>query len=196
MPLDKSGILNEVALRVQEARRLLNNDASFNFNRIMELSAEILKGIQSGKRLAFVGNGGSAAEAMHLAAEFTGKCVIDHRPLPVMCLNESQSALTAIANDYGIEHMFSRQVDAHLREGDFLIALSTSGKSKNILNALDLGVSRGVRSILWMGDFDFHIPGVETWKVPSKQTPRIQEIHLLWGHILSEIIEILLFQVD
>ena len=136
-----------------------------------------------------MGNGGSAAEAMHLAAEFTGKCVIDHTPFPVMCLNESQSALTAIANDYGVEHMFSRQVEAHLREGDFLIALSTSGRSRNIINALEIAISNGVNSIIWMGDYDFDVFGIDAWKVPSTQTPRIQEIHLAWGHILCEVLE-------
>jgi D-sedoheptulose 7-phosphate isomerase len=188
-PLD---LQNEVSLRVQAAQTLFVAQDSFNPQRISQLATDIFEAITDGKRVAFVGNGGSAAEAMHLAAEFTGKCVIDHAPLPVMCLNESQSALTAIANDYGVEHMFSRQVEAHLREGDFLIALSTSGRSKNILNALTVAQQRRAHAIIWMGDYDFNLDGVETWKVPSKQTPRIQEIHLAWGHILSEIIEVII----
>jgi D-sedoheptulose 7-phosphate isomerase len=183
---------NEVASRVSAARELFADDKSFNFSRIANLARDISDSFTHGRRVAFVGNGGSAAEAMHLAAEFTGKCVIDHAPLPVMCLNESQSALTAIANDYGIEYMFSRQVEAHLREGDYLIALSTSGRSKNIINALEVAAGKGVKSIIWMGDYDFNVKGVDAWKVPSKQTPRIQEVHLAWGHILSEVIETLI----
>ena len=192
MTNDSLEFQNEVSLRVQAAQSLFVAQNSFNPERISQLAIDIFEAINEGKRVAFVGNGGSAAEAMHLAAEFTGKCVIDHAPLPVMCLNESQSALTAIANDYGVEHMFSRQVEAHLREGDFLIALSTSGRSKNILNALTVAQERKVHAIIWMGDFDFYFEGVDTWKVPSKQTPRIQEIHLAWGHILSEIIEVII----
>jgi D-sedoheptulose 7-phosphate isomerase len=180
----------EVASRVSAARELFADDNSFDFSRIANLARDISNAFYHGNRVAFVGNGGSAAEAMHLAAEFTGKCVIDHAPLPVMCLNESQSALTAIANDYGIEYMFSRQVEAHLREGDYLIALSTSGRSKNIINALEIAVGLGVQSIIWMGDYDFDVKGVDAWKVPSKQTPRIQEVHLAWGHILSEVVEL------
>jgi D-sedoheptulose 7-phosphate isomerase len=166
------------------------NEASLNVARIEELAKLIHTTFESGRKVAFVGNGGSAAEAMHLAAEFTGKCVIDHKPLPAICLNESQSALTAIGNDYGIEFMFSRQVEAHLIAGDLLIALSTSGKSKNILNAIKSAGELGVQSILWMGDFDFDIEGVDVWKVPSTSTPRIQEIHLFLGHLLCEIVEI------
>jgi D-sedoheptulose 7-phosphate isomerase len=184
-------LLTEVASRVSATRELFKDEKSFDFSRIANLAQEISDSFTQGKRVAFVGNGGSAAEAMHLAAEFTGKCVIDHPPLPVMCLNESQSALTAIANDYGVEHMFSRQVEAHLREGDYLIALSTSGRSKNIVNALEIAAGLGAKSIIWMGDFDFDVKGVDAWKVPSKQTPRIQEVHLAWGHILAEIIEVL-----
>ena len=186
----KIDLPKEVALRVTAARELFADDTSFDFSRIANLARDISYAFNHGKRVAFVGNGGSAAEAMHLAAEFTGKCVIDHAPLPVMCLNESQSALTAIANDYGIEYMFSRQVEAHLREGDYLIALSTSGRSKNIINALEIAAGLGVKSVIWMGDYDFDVKGVDVWKVPSKQTPRIQEVHLAWGHILSEVIEL------
>jgi len=188
----RDGLIVQVESRISAARNLYLSEESFNSKRMAHLAEGICIAISNQKRLAFVGNGGSAAEAMHLAAEFTGKCVIDHPPLPVMCLNESQSALTAIANDYGVEHIFSRQVQAHLREGDYLIALSTSGKSRNIVNALDVANEIGVNTVLWMGDFEFQNESTVVWKVPSKQTPRIQEIHLTWGHILSEVIETLI----
>jgi D-sedoheptulose 7-phosphate isomerase len=175
--------------RIDDARSVLLNNASFDATRIELLAKSIHMTFESGRKIAFVGNGGSAAEAMHLAAEFTGKCVIDHKPLPAICLNESQSALTAIGNDYGIEFMFSRQVKAHLIAGDLLVALSTSGKSKNILNAITSARELGVQSILWMGDFDVEIEGVDVWKVPSTSTPRIQEIHLIWGHLVAEAVE-------
>ena len=175
--------------RIEDVRSVFFNETSLDAIRIEHLARVIHETFKSGHKIAFIGNGGSAAEAMHLAAEFTGKCVIDHMPLPALCLNESPSALTAIANDYGVESMFSRQVQAHLLASDLLIALSTSGKSKNILNALKSAKEIGVHTILWMGNFDIDLDGVDIWKVPSTSTPRIQEMHLVWGHIIAEAVE-------
>jgi len=175
--------------RIIEMRSLFSNENSLQVAQILGLAKQFHAVFQSGNKIAFVGNGGSAAEAMHLAAEFTGKCVVEHKPLPALCLNESQSALTAIANDYGIEFMFSRQVEAHLRRGDILIAMSTSGKSMNVLNAVHTAQEMGVQTYLWMGNFELELIGVEIWKVPSTSTPRIQEIHLAWGHLIAECVE-------
>jgi D-sedoheptulose 7-phosphate isomerase len=183
------GISNLIHERVAAIREMHLHESSYEVERLEVLASKILGVFQSGGKIAFVGNGGSAAEAMHLAAEFTGKCVIQHKPLPALCLNESQSALTAIANDFGSEFMFSRQVEAHLVQGDLLIALSTSGKSSNILRALDSAIQKRVSPILWMGNFDVELDDIDVWKVPSTSTPRIQEIHLAWGHILAEAIE-------
>ena len=183
---------NFIQDRIDEARSLFSDENSLQSEKLLDLAKRIYTVFESGHKIAFVGNGGSAAEAMHLAAEFTGKCVVEHKPLPALCLNESQSALTAIANDYGIDFMFSRQVEAHLQSGDLLIALSTSGKSKNVLNAVHAAKEIGVYAYLWMGDFDLGLIDVNIWKVPSKSTPRIQEVHLTWGHIIAEAVETLL----
>lgn len=180
----------EVLKRVNDAQTFFSNPQSFPVQQIAELAGQVVLAFKSGSKIAFVGNGGSAAEAMHLAAEFTGKCVAAHAPLPALCLNESQSALTAIANDYGVDQMFARQVEAHLTKGDILIALSTSGKSPNIINALVKAVQRGVECYLWAGNTDVEIDGVKIWKVPTNSTPRVQEVHLAWGHILAEVVEI------
>jgi D-sedoheptulose 7-phosphate isomerase len=180
----------DVHRRIEAIRLITANPQSLNEKLILGLANQMLKTLLQGNKIAFVGNGGSAAEAMHLAAEFTGKCVIDHRPLAAICLNESQSAITAIANDYGVEHIFSRQVEALLRKDDLLIGLSTSGKSRNIINALEKASDMGVQCNLWMGDFEFSTnKKISVWNVPSKSTPRIQEIHLMWGHILAELVE-------
>ena len=180
---------NEVLKRVLDLQGLVSKPQSFPIEQITLLAERTLLAFKRGNKIAFVGNGGSAAEAMHLAAEFTGKCVIPHPPMPALCLNESQSALTAIANDFGVDYMFSRQVEAHLGKGDILIALSTSGKSPNIVNALLKAVERGVDSYLWAGNSADEIAEVKVWKVPSNSTPRVQEIHLVWGHILAEVVE-------
>ena len=176
--------------RIGEVQSLIMNGESFDIERLNSFAIKIQNKLNNGNKIAFVGNGGSAAEAMHLAAEFTGKCVINHRPLAAICLNESQSALTAIANDFGVEEIFSRQVQAHMREGDLLIALSTSGKSKNIAFAIKAALEMKVDVVLWMGDFEEKFSGVDVWKVSSKSTPRIQEIHLMWGHIIAEVVEL------
>ncbi len=181
---------DQVVGRIVAIKELSANELTFNSEKIEALAVKILEVFTSGSRIAFVGNGGSAAEAMHLAAEFTGRCVVNHEPLPALCLNESQSALTAIANDFGVEEMFSRQVQAHLRQGDLLIALTTSGKSENIRRAVKSAKEKNVDVVVWMGNFDHDFTDIEVWRVPSTSTPRIQEIHLMWGHILAEIVEV------
>jgi D-sedoheptulose 7-phosphate isomerase len=98
--------------------------------------------------------------------------------------------MTAIANDYGFENIFSRQVEAELSSGDLMIALSTSGKSTNILRALETANKKNVKTYLWTGQNEIKIEGVEIMKAPSNETPRIQEIHLIWGHIVAETVEL------
>jgi D-sedoheptulose 7-phosphate isomerase len=174
--------------KVKEFRTILEDPAAIPQEKISLLVQRTILAFENGSKLAFVGNGGSAAEAMHIAAEFTGHCMIDHKPLPVLCLNESQSAITAIANDYGVDFIFSRLVEAHLNKNDILVCLSTSGKSPNIIRAMDVAKERGVEVFLWTGEnCDLQDTGI--WKVPSKITPRIQEFHLLWGHLFAEILE-------
>lgn len=180
----------QVISRIDAIRELSANESTFDAEKIEALTAKILRVFTSSSRIAFVGNGGSAAEAMHLAAEFTGRCVVNHRPLPAICLNESQSALTAIANDFGVDEMFSRQVQAHMRHGDLLIALTTSGKSENIRRAVQSAKEKNIDVVVWMGSFDHDFTDVEVWQVPSTSTPRIQEVHLMWGHILAELVEV------
>ena len=184
-----TNIHDSIDKKAAEVKSVLENLNSFPTKELAGIVEKFFLTFSSGNRIAFIGNGGSAAESIHLAAEFSGKCIVDHKPLPVMSLNESQSSITAIGNDYGFDHIFSRQVQAHLRKGDLLIALSTSGQSKNILEALDMATKMNVEAMLWMGDFEVSIPKVQIFKVPSKSTPRIQEVHLAWGHIIAEIIE-------
>jgi D-sedoheptulose 7-phosphate isomerase len=179
--------------KLQDINNLLLNDKTFSMDKIITLAKDFISNFSAGKKVMIFGNGGSAAEAIHFAAEFTGKCIIDHKPLPVMCLNESQSALTAIANDYGVEDMFSRQVEAFAGDGDIVIGMSTSGKSKNVLRALNLASLKNCRSLLWTGNSVIENKGeIEIWSVPSNVTPRIQEVHLIWVHLVAETVEVLL----
>ena len=182
--------LNDIRNRISNIRDLVNTISAFDEIRLQKLANSVIELFRQGNKIAFVGNGGSAAEAMHLAAEFTGKCISDHVPLPALCLNESQSSLTAISNDYGANEVFARMVEAHLRRNDLLIALSTSGSSENIVKAMHQALKQGVVVILWTGINSPNYPEIETWKAPSSTTPRIQEIHLMWGHILAEVVEL------
>jgi D-sedoheptulose 7-phosphate isomerase len=182
----------EVKIRLNSIRDLILNDLTIYENQINSFIQILLDAVNCGNKIVFMGNGGSAAEATHLAAEFTGKCVVPHRPIAALCLNESFSAITAIGNDYGFNEIFTRQVEAHVKQGDIVVALSTSGRSQNILDALELAVKIEAKCYLWTGKVNLDIPGVEIWKVPSNSTPRIQEIHLMWGHIIAEVFEIML----
>jgi D-sedoheptulose 7-phosphate isomerase len=179
----------ELQERITAMHQVVGNVESFPIKNLLELVNKINSTFQSGNKIAFVGNGGSAAEAIHLAAEFTGKCVVDHVPLHAICLNQSVSAITAIGNDYGFEYVFSRAVRAELNSNDILIILSTSGKSKNIINAMNSALEIGVDCYLWTGLNAEEDSRVNIMRVPSSSTPRIQEIHLMWGHIIAELVE-------
>ena len=155
---------------------------------------KIREAIESRKIVYFFGNGGSAADASHIAAEFTSFCVKKHDPWGAVCLNDSISSLTAIPNDYSFDELFQRQVHALLKPGDVFIGLSTSGKSKNVLLGLDAATKLGGFSILLTSirapelnlEYDINVQ----IKVESPETTRIQEIHLHWLHTIIEYLEI------
>ena len=175
--------------KINDLLSTMNKSDVIPIYKILNLVSDLISQFNSGNKVLIFGNGGSAAEAMHIAAEFTGKCILDHRPLPVLCLNESQSSITAITNDFGFEEIFSRNISAFAEAGDIVIGLSTSGKSKNVLKGLEMALEKRCKVILWTGDQDVKMKNIEIWKAPTKTTPRIQEIHLIWGHLISELVE-------
>lgn len=144
-----------------------------------------------GNKILIFGNGGSASEASHIAAEFVGKCVIDSGALPAICLSDSSASITAVANDWGFEFIFSRQLDAHARTGDLAIGLTTSGSSVNVLNGLSQARSLGCVTSLWTSTRFMGQPDEVDYlfKAPTNSTPRAQELHLQMGHALAEYIE-------
>ena len=153
-----------------------------------ELCIETLK---NGNKILLCGNGGSAADAQHIAAELTGRYKTERKGLPAIALTTDTSALTAIANDYGYERIFDRQVEALARKGDLLIGISTSGNSENVLRAFKAANEIGCKTIGLSGrdggkmndDCDLNIV------IPSNNTPRIQEMHILIGHIICQLID-------
>lgn len=151
----------------------------------------VLDALRAGGTLLVAGNGGSAAIASHVAAEFLGKCVRDRHPLPALSLAESHSSLTAIGNDYGFDQVFLRGVQAFGRPGDVLLAMSTSGTSPNVVAALDEARGRGLATILMTGAkgaAQGHLAD-HLLVVPSPETPRVQEVHLLWAHAWCEAVD-------
>jgi D-sedoheptulose 7-phosphate isomerase len=151
----------------------------------------IAKGLAAGGKVMFCGNGGSAADSQHLAAEFTGRFVADRRPLAGLALSTDSSALTCISNDYGYEHVFTRQVQALGKEGDCLVGISTSGNSPNIVNAFIHARSAGIVTIGLLGRDGGALASLSDIAiiVPSAVTARIQEAHILIGHSLCGMAE-------
>ena len=158
---------------------------------IQTASDWLIAAIRAGNKIMACGNGGSAADAQHLAGEFLCRFYKDRKPLPLIALTTDTSTLTAIANDYAYEDVFSRQIEALGKNGDILIGISTSGSSKNVLKAFETAKKIGVRTILLTGAVEREIVKVSdlTIKSPSTDTPRIQETHLLIEHIISEVVE-------
>ena len=137
------------------------------------------------------GNGGSAADAQHIAAEFVGRFAFDRPPLAALALSVNTSCVTAIGNDYGFDQVFSRQLEALARPGDVAIGISTSGNSPNVLHAISTAKRLGLHTIAWTGCTGGILKKAvdHCICVPSTETPRIQECHILIGHIVAELVE-------
>jgi len=151
----------------------------------------IVQTLRNGNKLMLCGNGGSAADSLHLAAEFTGRFVKDRKPLAALALSTDSPALTCIANDYTFDEIFSRQVLALGRPGDCLLAISTSGNSRNVIRAVEAARSIGVRTIGLLGREGGLLRGMcdLVIVVPSPTTARIQEAHIFIGHTLCAMVE-------
>lgn len=151
----------------------------------------IASALKNGGKVMFCGNGGSAADSQHLAAEFTGRFIADRRPLAGLALSTDSSALTCVSNDYGFEHVFTRQLLALGRTGDCLVGISTSGNSPNVVNAFDHARAMGVVTIGLLGRDGGALAARSDIAiiVPSQVTARIQEAHILIGHSLCAMVE-------
>lgn len=150
-----------------------------------------LQAIQAGHTVYLCGNGGSAADAQHIAAEFVGRFVTERRALPAMAFTTDTSILTSIGNDYGFAAVFRRQAEAFVREGDVLIGISTSGSSENVVAALAAAREKGAVTIALTGEKDGKMDELATIciKAPSGITARIQECHILIGHMICQYVD-------
>ena len=178
--------INEVIQNFQK----LKADQSLIQN-IQKAAEIIIEALQSGKKVLICGNGGSAADAQHFAGEFLCRFYKDRKPLACIALTTDSSTITAIANDYSYEEVFSRQTEALGQEGDILIGISTSGSSKNVRRAFEVANGKKMKTILLTGEKLKEIAEISNLVIsaPSSDTPRIQEMHLFIEHTICEIIE-------
>src|SRR5215831_1244993 len=166
-----------------------------NKETIARTAETIAHGLRTGHKILFFGNGGSAADAQHLAAELVGRFGPDRSPLAALSLSTDTSILTAVGNDYGYENIFSRQIAALGQAGDTAIAISTSGNSPSVLEGIDMARTKGLFTVGFTGETGGKMKDrcEVLFRVPSRQTPRIQETHILLGHILCELVDRQLF---
>jgi D-sedoheptulose 7-phosphate isomerase len=181
--------------RGSETAGLIEKFCSQEANTVLSITEKIVESIRSGGKVLIAGNGGSAADAQHFAAELVNRFLMERHPLPAIALTTDSSILTSISNDYSFEQVFSRQVEALGKEGDVLMAISTSGTSPNILKALERA---NAQSMVTVGITGANCSRMAPFcdiclGVPDSSTPRIQEVHNLAFHVICEILEIRLF---
>lgn len=177
----------EESIKVKQ-QILENQDLLAMINEVVEVCTEAMK---ADKKVLFCGNGGSAADAQHLATELSGRFYKDRDPLFAEALHVNTSYLTAVANDYSYDEIYARLVKGKARKGDILIGISTSGNSKNIIRAFEQAKEQEVITIAMTGETGGQMNGLVDYllKMPSTDTPRIQESHILVGHIICELVE-------
>jgi D-sedoheptulose 7-phosphate isomerase len=186
-------IKREVAASAETKQKILNDERFIA--KIAEVAQACLDVYRSNKKTMLAGNGGSAADAQHIAAELVGRYGFDRPSIPSLALTTDTSNLTAIGNDYGYDKVFSRQVEGMGQEGDLFIGISTSGNSQNIIAAFESAKAKGITTVALTGRDGGKMAQMADYAliVPSNATPRIQESHILIGHILCDIIEKELF---
>lgn len=187
-------MIQAITESVNTKNRMLNDDRLKS--QLIEVGRLLIKMFKNGNKLMLCGNGGSAADAQHIAAELSGRFNFDRAPLDAEALHVNASFVTAVANDYSYEEVYKRMVEAKGKKGDALIAISTSGNSPNVLAGVQKAKQLGVICIALTGQDGGEIAKISDYalKVPSTETPRIQESHILIGHILCEMIESSLFE--
>ncbi len=183
-----------VSASIAVKQKLLGDENLLNTtSRVVEV---IVNAFKDGKRVYFAGNGGSAADAQHLAAEFSGRFYMDRHALPAEALHCNTSYLTAVANDYSFDEIYARLIRSIAHPGDVLVGLSTSGNSKNIVRAFETAREKGVITVGFTGESGGKMKTLSDYlfTVPSSDTPRIQESHILLGHIVCELVEKFFFK--
>lgn len=180
-------IKNNINQNIMNLKKLDNKKHQ---DKIFKIFLICKKTLERKKKIIFCGNGGSAADSQHLTAELVSKFLKNRKPLPALALTTNSSTLTSIGNDFGYKYIFTKQLSALGENGDVLFAISTSGKSENILEALKLAKKKGIKTILLTGDKVKRKKNCDiVMNVPATRVDRIQELHILVGHTICELIE-------
>ena len=189
---DKIRMIIEASI---EVKKKTLEDAAL-LKTVETIATEMVSALKNGNRIYFCGNGGSAADAQHLAAEFSGRFYVDRDALPAEALHCNTSYLTAVANDYSYDVVYARLIKGIGTPGDFLVGLSTSGNSGNIIKAFEVAREKGIKTVGFTGATGGMMKEISDYlvNVPSTDTPRIQESHITLGHIICQLVEELYFQ--
>lgn len=182
-------IRNIISESVAVKNQVLQNDVLLKT--VEKVASLMVKALKNGNRIYFCGNGGSAADAQHLAAEFSGRFYIDRDALPAEALHCNTSYITAVGNDYGYDLVYARLIKGIANKGDFLVGLSTSGNSINIIKAFEVAREKGIYTVGFTGETGGKMKDLSDYliNVPSTNTPRIQESHIMLGHIVCQLVE-------
>jgi len=191
MENETDNIHRRIEDRLKESAKVKEKIAQNNIAEIKSIADIIIDACRNGGKVVLFGNGGSAADAQHIAAELVGKFALKRQAFPAMTLNTNTSILTAVGNDYGYDLVFTRQVEALVTDRDVVIGISTSGNSKNVVDAIELAKRKGAKTVGLTGGDGGKLAEIAelTLIVPSDSTPRIQEAHITIGHIICEIVE-------
>jgi D-sedoheptulose 7-phosphate isomerase len=189
---------NIIAEALKEGLRVKEEFINKNTSKLIHLAERISKAFKNDRKLLICGNGGSAADAQHLAAEFVNRFQLERPPLPALALTTDTSIITSVANDYSYDEVFSKQIKALGVEGDILLAISTSGRSESVLSAIRTAKKKGLYTVGFIGGDGGEMRRLVdlTLIVKSDRTPRVQETHILAGHIVCELVDYILFQRD
>lgn len=189
-------IKNIISASIEVKQKVLQNEALLNT--VEQVARRTVDALKQGNRIYFCGNGGSAADAQHLAAEFSGRFYTDREALPAEALHCNTSYLTAVANDYSYDVVYARLVKGIGNAGDVLVGLSTSGNSANIVKAFEVAREKKIITVAFTGESGGKMKPLSDYllNIPSKDTPRIQESHIVLGHIICQIVEELYFELS
>jgi D-sedoheptulose 7-phosphate isomerase len=191
---DLKYVIKEFQASVSVKQRILQDEGLMQ--QVTQMGHLLIDRYEAGSKLLVAGNGGSAADAQHIAAEFVSRFNFDRPGLPALALTTDTSILTAVGNDYGYEHLFRRQIEANGQAGDVFLGISTSGNSPNILQGLEAARLKGLMTFGLTGASGGKMKALCDYClcVPSSDTPRIQEAHILIGHTLCAMVELALFE--
>ena len=179
----------------EESARIKVKFARENADKIIEVVQLIAQAFRDGRKVILFGNGGSAMDASHIAAEFMNRFLIERPPLPAVALNSDTALLTCISNDYDFSQVFSKQLSALGHEGDVVIGISTSGNSPNVIKGLEVAKKNGMKTVALTGGTGGKMAGLADYAfiIPTKVTPRIQEAHITLGHTICQLVDEELF---